>query len=70
MAGLLTRSRNRGQLTGVAGLGGLFVWLAGGGDEVALTRAMEGTFALTLLPILLALVLAGAKRRCVTHEGE
>lgn len=59
VAGLLTLSRNLGQLTGVAGLGGLFVWLAGGGDEVALTRAMEGTFALATLPIGLALWLAG-----------
>ncbi|MNG95683.1 Multidrug resistance protein stp [compost metagenome] len=61
VAGLLTLSRNLGQLTGVAGLGGLFVWLASGGDEVALTRAMEGTFALATLPIGLALWLAGGR---------
>ncbi|WP_412705822.1 Spectinomycin tetracycline efflux pump [Aeromonas rivipollensis] len=65
VAGLLTLSRNLGQLTGVAGLGGLFAALVG---EQGLTLASEllfGTralFALSALLIGLALWLVGRRR--------
>ncbi|MFM5588946.1 MFS transporter [Aeromonas rivipollensis] len=68
VAGLLTLSRNLGQLTGVAGLGGLFAALVG---EQGLTLASElvfGTralFALSALLIGLALWLAGRRREGV-----
>ncbi|MCS3460724.1 MFS transporter [Aeromonas sp. BIGb0445] len=65
VAGLLTLSRNLGQLTGVAGLGGLFAALVG---EQGLNMASElvfGTqalFALSALLIGLALWLVGRRR--------
>ncbi len=65
VAGLLTLSRNLGQLTGVAGLGGLFAALVG---EQGLTLASElvfGTralFALSALLIGLAFWLVGRRR--------
>ncbi|WP_429108742.1 MFS transporter [Aeromonas media] len=68
VAGLLTLSRNLGQLTGVAGLGGLFAALVG---EQGLTLASElvfGTralFALSALLIGLALWLVGRRREGV-----
>ncbi|MGE6170049.1 MFS transporter [Aeromonas media] len=68
VAGLLTLSRNLGQLTGVAGLGGLFAALVG---EQGLTLASElvfGTrvlFALSALLIGLAFWLAGRGREGV-----
>ena len=68
VASLLTLSRNLGQLTGVAGLGGLFATLVG---EQGLTLASElvfGTralFALSALLIGLALWLVGRRREAV-----
>ena len=68
VAGLLTLSRNLGQLTGVAGLGGLFAALVG---EQGLTLASElvfGTralFALSTLLIGLAFWLVGRRREGV-----
>lgn len=68
VAGLLTLSRNLGQLTGVAGLGGLFAALVG---EQSLTLASElvfGTralFALSALLIGLALWLVGRRREAL-----
>ncbi|MFM5856957.1 MFS transporter [Aeromonas media] len=68
VAGLLTLSRNLGQLTGVAGLGGLFAALVG---EQGLTLASElvfGTralFALSALLIGLAFWLVGRRREGV-----
>lgn len=68
VAGLLTLSRNLGQLTGVAGLGGLFAALVG---EQGLTLASElvfGTralFALSALLIGLAYWLVGRRREAV-----
>ncbi|WP_224431509.1 MFS transporter [Aeromonas rivuli] len=65
VAGLLTLSRNLGQLTGVAGLGGLFAALVG---EQGLNMASElvfGTqalFALSALLIALAFWLVGRSR--------
>ncbi|MFA7834977.1 MFS transporter [Aeromonas dhakensis] len=64
VAGLLTLSRNLGQLTGAAGLGALFAALAGGGNPAVasaseLAFAMRATFALTALLLMSALWLAG-----------
>ncbi len=66
VAGLLTLSRNLGQLTGVAGLGGLFAALVG---EQGLTLACElvfgarALFTLSALLIGLALWLVGRRRK-------
>ena len=66
VAGLLTLSRNLGQLTGVAGLGGLFAALVG---EQGLTLASElvfgarALFTLSALLIGLALWLVGRRRK-------
>ncbi|WP_425969167.1 MFS transporter, partial [Aeromonas dhakensis] len=64
VAGLLTLSRNLGQLTGAAGLGGLFVTLVGRQDLATamadeLVFGTRGTFALTGLLLAAALWLAG-----------
>lgn len=78
VAGLLTLSRNLGQLTGAAGLGALFAALAGGGNPAVastseLAFAMRATFALTALLLMSALWLAGRGERDVpgnaTREG-
>lgn len=70
VAGLLTLSRNLGQLTGAAGLGALFAALAGGGNPAVasaseLAFAMQATFALTALLLMSALWLAGRGERDV-----
>lgn len=68
VAGLLTLSRNLGQLTGAAGLGGLFAALVGGGNlggagATALRSGMQLGFALAGLLIGLGLWVAGAQTR-------
>lgn len=69
VAGLLTLSRNLGQLTGAAGLGGLFASLAGTHSLATamaadLAFAMQASFALAALLIGGALWLVGRR-----HEG-
>ncbi|MNH24864.1 hypothetical protein D3C79_848200 [compost metagenome] len=66
MAGLLTLSRNLGQLTGAAGLGGLFASLVGTHSLVTamaadLAFAMQASFALAGLLIGWALWLVGRR---------
>ncbi|HDC4323938.1 TPA: MFS transporter, partial [Aeromonas hydrophila] len=53
-----------GQLTGAAGLGALFAGLAGGGDPAVASAselhfAMQASFALSCVLLLVALWLAG-----------
>lgn len=73
VAGLLTLSRNLGQLTGAAGLGGLFAALAGRPDLALATAdelafATRVTFALTALLLMSALWLAGREERAVQGD--
>ncbi|WP_323926965.1 MFS transporter [Aeromonas caviae] len=73
VAGLLTLSRNLGQLTGAAGLGGLFATLAGRPDLALATAdelafATRVTFALTALLLMSALWLAGREERAVQGD--
>ncbi len=73
VAGLLTLSRNLGQLTGAAGLGGLFAALAGRPDLALATAdelafATRVTFALTALLLMSALWLAGREDRAVQGD--
>ena len=68
VAGLLTLARNLGQLTGTAGLGGLFAVLVGGenlgiASAAALRSGMQLSFALAGLLIGLSLWVAGAQTR-------
>ena len=68
VAGLLTLSRNLGQLTGVAGLGGLFAALVGEQGLTLTSELVFGTralFALSALLIGLAFWLAGRRREGV-----
>jgi MFS family permease len=65
VAGLLTLSRNLGQLTGVAGLGGLFAALVGDQGLNMASELVFGTqalFALSALLIVLAFWLVGRSR--------
>ncbi|MGY3894048.1 MFS transporter [Aeromonas enterica] len=65
VAGLLTLSRNFGQLTGVAGLGGLFATLVGEQGLAMASELVFGTqalFALSALLIGTALWLVGRRR--------
>ncbi|WP_323941686.1 MFS transporter [Aeromonas caviae] len=73
VAGLLTLSRNLGQLMGAAGLGGLFAALAGRPDLALATAdelafATRVTFALTALLLMSALWLAGREERAVQGD--
>ena len=73
VAGLLTLSRNLGQLTGAAGLGGLFAALVGRPDLALATAdelafATRATFALTALLLMSALWLAGREERAVQGD--
>ena len=68
VAGLLTLSRNLGQLTGVAGLGGLFAALVGEQGLTLTSELVFGTqvlFALSALLIGLAFWLVGRRREGV-----
>ena len=68
VAGLLTLSRNLGQLTGVAGLGGLFAALVGEQNLTLASELVFGTralFALSALLIGLAFWLVGRRREGV-----
>lgn len=74
VAGLLTLARNLGQLTGAAGLGGLFAMLVGGealggASATALRSGMQLSFALAGLLIGLGLWVAGAQTRRVLVLG-
>ncbi|WP_424938102.1 hypothetical protein [Aeromonas caviae] len=74
MAGLLTLSRNLGQLTGAAGLGGLFAALVGRPDLPLATAdelafATRATFALTALLLMSALWLAGRGERAAQDDA-
>ncbi|MGL6580376.1 MFS transporter [Aeromonas caviae] len=74
VAGLLTLSRNLGQLTGAAGLGGLFAALVGRPDLALATAdelafATRATFALTALLLMSALWLAGRGERAVQDDA-
>lgn len=68
VAGLLTLARNLGQLTGAAGLGGLFAVMVGVDDlttatPMALRLGMQVSFVVAALLIGLALWLSGTGRR-------
>ena len=63
ISALLGLARNLGLVSGAAGLGGLFAWIAEPGGAAAVTSALQVTFAVAAVLAAMALAIALRPRR-------